>query len=148
MRYFQNLLLLAGGTALGACSFVLALFCYATATGLGRHGPSDLGAAGVAFLLVTGSATLGAIAGLLAAVWWIRHHDGLWTLRIWIGVTLGLVTGFALHFANKLPRVPTAVEYFESAPRAAVLTAALTTFAGLVARLTGSPQGPSGPPRT
>ena len=139
MRDFQNLLLVVGATALGACAFYLALFCYAEATGLGRHGPSDLGAAGLGFLLATGSAILGAIVGLVAAVWWIRKHDsGLWTRRIGIGVTLGLVTGVVLHFANSLPRVPTLVEMFEPWPVAAVLTAALGTLGGVIAKLTGS----------
>src|SRR5712692_9381308 len=103
MRDFQNFLLVVGATAFGACAFYLALFCYAAATGLGAGGPSDLGAAGLGFLLATGSVALGAIVGFVAAVWWIRkHHSGLWTRRIWIGVTLGLVTGVVLHFANKL----------------------------------------------
>ena len=139
MRVFQNLLLVVGATALGACTFYLALFCYAEATGLGRHGPSDLGAAGLGFLLATGSVALGAIVGFVAAVWWIRkHNSGLWTRRIWIGVALGLVTGVVLHFANRLPRVPTLVEMFEPWPPAAVLTAALSMLGGVIAKLTGS----------
>jgi hypothetical protein len=139
MRDFQNLLLAVGATALGTCAFCLALFCYAEATGLGRHGPSDLGAAGLGFLLAIGSASLGAIVGFIAAVWWIRKHDsGPWTRRIWIGMTLGLVFGVVLHFANRLPRVPTLVEMFETWPVAAVLTAALGLLGGVIAKLTGS----------
>ena len=139
MRDCQNLLLVVGATALGACAFYLALFCYAEATGLGRHGPSDLGAAGLGFLLATGSAALGAIVGFVAGVWWIRKHDsGVWTRRIWIGVTLGLVTGVVLHFANRLPRVPTLVAMFEPWPVAAVMTAALGTLGGVIAKSTGS----------
>jgi len=77
---------------LGASPAVyLALFCYAEAMGLGRHGPSDLGAAGLGFLLATGSVALGAIVGFVAVVWWIRKHDnGLRTRRIWMGMTLDL----------------------------------------------------------
>jgi hypothetical protein len=139
MRDFQNFLLVLGATALGTCAFYLALFCYAEATGLGRGGSSDLGAAGLGFLLATGSAALGAIVGFVAAVWWIRKHDsGLWTRRIWIGVTLGLVTGVVLHFANRLPRVPTLVEMFEPWPVAVVLTAALGTLGGAIAKSAGS----------
>ena len=140
MRGFQNFLLVVGATALGACAFYLALYCYAEATGFGRHGgPSDLGAAGLGFLLATGSVALGAIVGFVAAVWWIRKHDsGLWARRIWIGVTVGLVTGVVLHFANRLPRVPTLVEMFEPWPVAAVLTAALGTLGGVIAKSTGS----------
>ena len=139
MRNFQNFLLVVGATALGACAFYLALFYSAEAAGLGRHGPSDLGAAGLGFLLATGSAALGAIVGFVAGIWWIRKHDsGLWTRRIWIGVTLGLVTGVVLHFANRYPRVPALVEMFEAWPVAAVLTAALSTIGGIIAKLTGS----------
>jgi hypothetical protein len=139
MRDFQNALLVVGATALGACGFYLALFCYTEATGFGHGGPSNLGAAGFGFLLATGSIALGAIVGFVAAVWWIRKHDrGLWTRRIWIGVTLGLVAGVLLHFANKYPRVPTLVEMFEHLPVAAVLTAALGTLGGVIAGLTGS----------
>ena len=139
MRDFQNVFRVVGGSALGACAFYLALQCYAEATGLGRHGPSDLGAAGLGFLLATGSVALGAIVGFVATVWWIRKHDsGLWTRRIWIGVTLGVVTGVVLHFASRLPRVPTLVEMFELWPVAAVLTAALGTLGGVIAKLTGS----------
>src|SRR5262245_43014310 len=87
----------------------------------------------------TGSAALGAIVGFVAAVWWIRKHEsGLWTRRIWIGVTLGLVTGVMLHFANRLPSVPTLIEMFEPWPVAGVLTAALGTLGGVIAKLTGS----------
>jgi len=128
-----------GGVAPFQRAFYLALFFYAEATGLGGHGSSNLGAAGLGFLLGTGSAALGAIVGFVAAVWWIRKHDsGLWARRIWIGVTLGLVTGVVLHFANRLPRVPTLVEMFEPWPVAAVLTAALGTLGGVIAKLTGS----------
>src|SRR4051794_6373966 len=129
MRVFQNYLVVFGATALGTCAFSLALFCYAEATGLGRHGPSDLGAAGLGFLLATASAALGAIVGFVVAVWWIRNHDSeLGTRRIWIGVTVGLVTGVVLHFASRLPRVPTLVEMFEPWPVAAALTTALGTL--------------------
>ena len=139
MRVSQNFLLVLGATALGACAFYFALFCYAEATGFGRHGPSDLGAAGLGFLVATGSVALGAIVGFVAAVWWIRkHNSGVWTRRIWIGVALGLTTGVVLHFANRLPRVPTLVDMFESWPLAAVLTAALSTLGGVIAKLTGS----------
>ncbi len=141
MRGFQNSLLVVGATALGACAFYLALLCYGEATGLGRHGPSDLGAAGLGFLIAIGSIALGAIGGFVGSVLWIRKHDsGLWTGRIWIGVTLGLLTGFVFHFANKLPRVPfrTLVEMFEPWPIAAVPTAALGTLGGVIARLTRS----------
>jgi len=139
MRGFQDFLLVVGATALGACAFYLALFCYAEATGFGRHGPSDLGAAGLGFLLATGSVALGAIVGFVAAVWWIRNHDsGPWPRRIWIGVTMGLVTGVVLYFANRLPRVPTLVEMFEPWPVAAVLTAVLGTLGGVIAKSTGS----------
>ena len=139
MRDFQSFLLVVGATALGSCAFYLALFCFAEATGLGRGGPSDLGAAGLGFLLATGSVSLGAIVGFFAAVWWIRKHDsGLWTRRIWMGMTLGLVTGVVLHFANRLPRVPTLVEMFEPWPIAVVLSAALGTLGGVIAKSTGS----------
>ena len=139
MRVFQNLLVVVGATALGICAFYLALFCYAEATSLGRHGPSDLGAAGLGFLLATGTTALGAIVDFVAAVWWIRKHDSeLWTSRIWVGVTVGLVTGVVFHFANALRRVPTLVEMFESWPVAAVLTTALGTLGGMIAKLTGS----------
>src|SRR5438874_2152554 len=139
MRDLQSFLLVVGATALGACAFYLALFCCATATGFGGHGSSNLGAAGLGFLLGTGSAALGAIVGFVAAVWWVRKHDsGLWARRIWIGVTLGLVTGVVLHFANRYPRVPALVEMFEAWPVAAVLTAALSTIGGVIAKLTGS----------
>jgi hypothetical protein len=139
VRGFQNLLLVVGATALGACAFYLALFCYMEASGLGRHGPSDLGGAGLGFLLAAGSVALGAIVGFIAGVWRIRRHGrGLWTRRIWIGVSLGLVTGVLLHFANKLPRVPRLIEMFESWPVAAVLTSALATLGGVIAKLTGS----------
>src|SRR4051794_32751294 len=94
MRDFQSFLLVVVATALGSCAFYLALFCYAEATGLGRGGPSDLGAAGLGFLLATGSAALGAIVGFFAAVWWSRKHDsGLWPRRIWMGMTLGSPSG-------------------------------------------------------
>jgi hypothetical protein len=138
MRYIQNLLLVAGAMALGVCSFILALFGYAAATGLGsHHGPSDLGAAGLGFLLFTGSALLGAIVGLVAAIWWIRKcKRELWTRRIWIGAILGIVTGCVLHFASKLPRVPTLIEYFEPVSAAAVLTIALAMLGGLIAKVT------------
>lgn len=108
MKDVQKLLLVVGATALGICSFVLALFCYSAATGfMSHHGPSDLGAAGLGFLLFTGSATLGGIVGFIVAVWWIRKHDSRpWTGRIWSGVTLGIVTGVALHFASRSPRFP------------------------------------------
>jgi hypothetical protein len=138
MRVFQNILVVVGATALGAGAFYLALFCYAEATGLGSHGPSDLGAAALGFLLATGSAALGAIVGFVAAVWWIRTHDGKrWTRRIWIGVFVGLVTGIVLHFASTLPRVPTLVEMFEPRPVAVVLTTALATLGGIIAKSTG-----------
>ena len=139
LRNFQGFLLVVGATALGACAFYLALISYAEATGLGGHGPSDLGAAGLGFLLATGSVALGAIVGFVAAVWWIGRHDGgLWTRRIWIGVTLGLVTAVVSHFANRLPRVPTLIEMFEPWPAAAVLGAALGTLGGVIAKFTGS----------
>jgi hypothetical protein len=113
----------------------LALLCYAEAMGLGRHGPSDLGAASLGFLLATGSVALGAIVGFVAVVWWIWKHDnGLWTRRIWIDMTLGLVTGVVLHFANRLPLVPTLVEISEPWRVAAVLTAALGTLGGVISR--------------
>jgi hypothetical protein len=139
IKVVQQLLLVAGATALGTCSFVLALFCYTAATGfLSNPGHSNLGAAGLGFLLFTGSAVLGAIVGLVAAVWWIRKHDSvLWTHRIWSGITLGIVTGVALHFANKRPRVPTLVEMFDTLPAAAVLTVALGMLGGVTAKLTG-----------
>jgi hypothetical protein len=139
MRTIQNLLLVVGTTSLGISAFVLALFSYAAASGLGSHGPSDLGAAGLGFLLFTGSAMLGGITGLVAGVWWVwKHQRGLWTRSIWSGVTLGVVTAFALHFANKLPRVPTVVEYFEPAPAAAVLAAAFGMLGGVIAKLAES----------
>ena len=139
MRVFQNLLLVVGATALGACAFYLALLCFAEAAGLGHGGHSNLGAAGLGFLLATGSIALGAIVGFVAAVWWIRKHDsGLWTRRIWTGVALGLVTGVLFHFANRYPRVPALVELFETWPVAAVPTAALGTLGGVIAKLTGS----------
>ena len=104
-----------------------------------HHGPSDLGAAGVGFLLVTGSALLGGIVGLVAGVWWVmRHQGGLWRRRIWSGVTLGVVIAFALHFANKLPRVPSLVEHFKPAPAAAVLAAAFGMLGGVIAKLAES----------
>jgi hypothetical protein len=77
--------------------------------------------------------------GFVAAVWWIRkHNSGLWTRRIWIGVALGLMTGVVVHLANRLPLVPTLVDMFEPWPLAAVLTAALSTLGGVIAKLTGS----------
>jgi hypothetical protein len=57
--------------------------------------------------------------------------------RIWSGMTLGILTGVALHFANKLPRVPTLVEMFDTLPAAAVLTVALGMLGGVTAKLTG-----------
>jgi hypothetical protein len=139
MRVVQNLLLVAGAMAIGACAGVLALFVYAEATGLGsHHGPSDLGAAALGILLFAGSAALGAIVGLTAGVWWIWKHDSRpWTARIWIGAVLGLMPGFALHFASKLPRVPKLIEAFEPMPAAAVLCVALAALGGLAAKLTG-----------
>jgi hypothetical protein len=139
MRTVQNLLLVAGTTSLGACAGVLALIVYAAATGLGsHHGPSDLGAAGLAFLLLAGIGALGAIVGLTVGIWWIVRHDRrLWTTRIWVGVTLGLVTGFMLHSASKLPRVPKLIEAFEPMAAAAVLSVALAALGGLAAKLTG-----------
>jgi hypothetical protein len=139
MREFQNGLLAIGATALGACAFYLALLSSAEAMGVGHGGNSNLGAAGLGFLLATGSVALGAIVGFVAAVWWIRKHDsGLWTRRIWIGVTLGLATGVVLHFANRYPRVPMLVQIFEPWPIAAVPTAALGMLGGVIAKLTGS----------
>jgi len=136
----QNLLLVVGATALGVSAFVLALMSYAAVSGLGsHHGPSDLGAAAVGFLLVTGSAQLGGIAGLVAGVWWVRKHQpGLWTRRIWTGVTLGVVTAFAFHLANKYPPVPTVVAVFAPAPAAAVGAAALGMLGGVIAKLAES----------
>ena len=62
----------------------LALLCYAEAMGLGHHGPSDLGAASLGFLLATGSVALGAIIGFVAVVWWI------WKLSLKLSIsTLG-----------------------------------------------------------
>ena len=54
-----------------------------------------------------------------------------------MGMALGLVTGVVLHFANRLPRVPTLVEMFETWPIAAVLSAALGTLGGMIAKSTG-----------
>ncbi len=48
-----------------------------------------------------------------------------------------LATGFLLHFASRLPRVPTLVEMYEPWQAAAMLTAALATLGGVIAKLTG-----------
>lgn len=140
MKVVQTLLLVAGATALVASAFVLALFGYTEATGLlGHHGPSDLGAAGLGVLLFAGSVLLGSIVGFAAALWWIWKNDSRpWPRRIWIGVILGIVTGIVLHFANRLPRVPQAVEMFEHLSAAAALTAALGMLGGMIARFTAS----------
>src|SRR4029077_7344132 len=62
-----------------------------------------------------------------------------WTSWIWIGTTLGLVTGIVFHFAaSKLPRVPTLIENFEPRPAAAVQTVALCMLGGVIANFTGS----------
>src|SRR5262245_18711417 len=99
MKYVHNVLLVVGAMALGACAFLLALFCFTEATGfLSHHGPSDLAAAGLAFLLIAGSSLLGALVGLIAAVWWIcRHESRIWTFRIWLGATFGLAAGVLFH---------------------------------------------------
>lgn len=139
MRNLQKFLLVVGAAALGAAVGCLALFCYIEITGWGsNHGKNDLGTAGLGILLAIGSAAIGAIFGFVTAIWWIRKHDsGLWPSRIWIGITLGLVAGVALHYGNKLPPVPTLVEIFDHWQVAAVLTAALATLGGTIAKLTG-----------
>jgi len=138
MKYVQNVLLVVGAMALGACAFLLALYCFTEATGfLSHHGPSDLAAAGLAFLFIAGSSLLGALVGLIASVWWIwKHESRRWTIRIWVGAVLGLAMGVVLHFANRLPTVPSLIEAFEPAPAAAALSAALAMLGGLIANFT------------
>jgi hypothetical protein len=73
-RILQKLLLVVGSTGLGACLFVLGTFCYLVATDSGTHGPSDLGGVGLAYVLLAGSAALGAVVGFVAGICWIMRR--------------------------------------------------------------------------
>lgn len=163
MRDFQKLLLVIGAAALGAVLPGVAVLCWS----LGQPSPPGLaGAAAGAFALLlfaTGTA-LGAIVGLVVAVRWIKKHGSEpWGLPIWIGVTLGLLTGLGFHvlgraavprpglgrFAswplvlvrdalNSVPGCPDLLELINFWPIAIVLAAALGLLGGHVARFAGS----------
>jgi hypothetical protein len=134
VRFLQKGLLVVGSTALGASIVGLGvIFCIATLS-VPHGGHNDLSGVGLAFIFLGGGAVLGAIAGCIAGVWWIRKHEGeVWTRRVWIAVSLGIALGFALPFTKILGEL---TGYW---PVTAVLCAALGMLGGVFATIAGSP---------
>lgn len=141
MKTFQNILLVAGATALGVSACVGTVFGLLEAMHFGHGGHNDMGGAGLAILLLIGCTALGGFLGFGAGfLWVIKHESRPWPARIWVGVILGILISFALHFAAKLPRVPELIEMFELWPVTVVAAAGLGMLGGMFAKFTGIPR--------
>jgi hypothetical protein len=151
VRYFQNTLLLLGASALGAIACGPGLVYFLAATMLRPRRPEDWGAAFLVIPLLGCGSALGAILGGAAAIRWITtQDDGLWKPRVWLGASLGVATGLALHFSGALPGYSALGGVFQFWPVAAALTAALGTLGGIGASFAGAMWGrrvSSKPPR-
>jgi hypothetical protein len=116
-----------------ACLMAMTVF----RTRPGQDPSLNWGAAGAFILCAISGSVVGALAGFVGAIRWLRSHGNEpWSLPIWVGITLGLAVALLIRVTGMLDRHISG-DVIRWWPGMACFVVALATLGGLAAGVLG-----------